>query len=55
VFTIETDSIYATCGPGTPAGMDSSSISGESTPEGGTTVPPGPPPPPPPEPPISDQ
>ena len=50
---VEMDSIVARCGPGTPIGFGAASISGESTPEPGSTVPPsisGAPPPPPPDP-----
>ena len=55
LITIEPDSIVARCGPGTPIGMDSgASISGETTPEPGVTVPPTTAPPPPPEPEASD-
>jgi hypothetical protein len=56
---VEQDSVVARCGPGTPLGFGSSSISGETTPEPGATVPPGspvvpPPPEPEPERPASD-
>lgn len=52
---IERDSIISRCGPGTPVGFGESSISGETTPEPGGTVPPGSPvmPPPPPSAPES--
>ena len=47
---VEKDSVVARCGPGTPIGFGTASISGESTPEPGSSVPPGttiaPPPPP---------
>jgi hypothetical protein len=45
---IEPDMVLARCGPGTPIGYGSNAISGESTPPGGTTVPPGAPAAPPP-------
>jgi hypothetical protein len=51
---IEPDIILARCGPGTPVGYDSNSVSGETTPPGGAVVPPGAPvTPPPPDPDVS--
>jgi hypothetical protein len=53
-YFVEPDLVVARCGPGTPIGFGSQSVSGESTPPGGATVNPagnpGVPPPPPPEP-----
>jgi hypothetical protein len=52
INVIESDSIYARCGPGTPTGT--SGVSGESTPDGGAVVPPGTPVVPPPVDPIPE-
>jgi hypothetical protein len=53
---IQPDILVARCGPGVPTGTDgASSISGDTTPEGGSALPPGTPVvPPPPEPEASD-
>lgn len=52
---IEPDMVVARCGPGTPVGFGTTSISGETTPPGGAVVPPGAPiAPPPPDPDVSD-
>ncbi|MGD8580791.1 MAG: hypothetical protein PVJ33_14600 [Lysobacterales bacterium] len=40
-FFVEPDTVLARCGPGTPVGFGSNSISGETTPPGGAVVPPG--------------
>ena len=38
---VQPDVLVQRCGPGVPLGMDGSTISGESTPDGGASLPPG--------------
>ena len=51
---MEPDMVLARCGPGTPVGYSSNSISGETTPPSGVSIPPNAPAPPPPDPDVSN-